>query len=143
MTTWGTKPFENDVAIDLFERVESLDEDRIVASLRDTLRAVVDRPGVVEVHEAHTAIAAATLIAACASNEPTGSARVDAWLARHRLMIRPDDQRLALRALERIRGPESEWPELWSTTGRGGAINARVDALKASLSAGAGAEELL
>jgi hypothetical protein len=134
MGTWETGPFGNDDAMDFFERVEEADGADVVATLRATLSAVIDRPGKVEVHEGHVAVAAASLVAAGRSRlAQTGNALVDAWLAEHRPTVSDDDQRLALKALDRVSGPDSEWQQLWSTTRRGADIDAKVAELRAVL----------
>jgi hypothetical protein len=134
MGTWETGPFGNDDAMDLFERVEYAADADVVATLRATLSAVIDRPGKVEVHEGHVAVAAASLVAAGRSRlAQTGNALVDAWLADHRPAVSDDDQRLALSALDRVCGPDSEWHQLWSTTPNRPDVDAKLAELRAVL----------
>jgi hypothetical protein len=122
--------------MDLFERVEEADGATVVATLRATLTAVADRPGKVEVHEGHVAVAAASLVAAGRSRlARTGNELVDAWLSEHRPDVSDADQRLALRALDRVCGPDSEWHQLWSATTCRSDVDDKVAALREVLRA--------
>jgi hypothetical protein len=117
MSTWHTGPFDNDEALDFFDRVEALNSADVVPTLRETLCAVLERPGVVEVNEGQVAVAAATLVAAGRSRlARTGNPAVDSWLADHRPAVDTEDQQLALRVLERVCGPDSEWMQLWTAS---------------------------
>ncbi len=134
MGTWHVGPFDNDVAMDFFDEVEEMPDDEVTPKLRRVLVAVAERPGQVELDEGHMAFAAACLVAAGRSRAAaTGNASVDSWLAVHRPQVTREDQRVALAALDRVTGPDSEWMELWATSPSGAAVKERVASLRAIL----------
>ena len=136
MGTWQTGPFDNDDAMEFFDEVEETPESEVLPKLRAQLAAIAERPGRVEVSEAAVAVAAAALIAAGSRAEPIGNPSVDDWLRAHRGAfgaLGADDHALALRALDRVRDPGSEWLQLWSTTPRCEAVEARLETLRTAL----------
>src|SRR6185437_2364843 len=85
MGTWQVGPFDNDDAMDYFDEVEETPDAEVPPKLRETLVAVVERPGQIELAEGHVAVAAACLVAAGRSRAAaTGNSSVDAWLSTHR-----------------------------------------------------------
>jgi hypothetical protein len=136
MGAWGTGPFDNDDAMDFFGEVEDCDGDKVVTRLREALSATSGRPGYLEVSEANVAIAAASLVAAGRSRlARAGHPAVDDWLASRRPETTPGDQELALRALDRVCGPSSEWLDLWQEAGEADSVRTRLSELRAVLSA--------
>jgi hypothetical protein len=136
MGTWQVGPFDNDDAMDFFDEVEETPDAQVPPKLRKALVAVVERPGRVELHEGHVAVAAACLVAAGRSRgAATGNTSVDAWLTAHRPAVTAEDQRVALAALDRVTGPESEWMDLWATTPSGSAVEERIASLRTILNA--------
>ncbi|MGH3344741.1 MAG: DUF4259 domain-containing protein [Carbonactinosporaceae bacterium] len=131
MGTWGTAPFDNDDAMDFFGEIEDFPPEALLSRLRATLTATAERPGHIEVSEANVAVAAAALVAAGRSRlarawEPA----VDGWLTTKRPRTSADDHALALRALDRVAGPDSEWMELWGRTSSGQDVRDRIDDLR-------------
>lgn len=136
MGTWETGPFDNDDAMDFFDEVEETPDADVPPKLRKALVAIVERPGQVELAEGHVAVAAASLVAAGRSRiAATGNASVDAWLSAHRPLVTAEDQRVALAALDRVTGPDSEWMTLWSHSPVGPAIEERIASLRQILNA--------
>ena len=136
MGTWHVGPFDNDVAMDLFDEIEETPDEQVLRKLSSVLSAVAERPGRVELDEGHLAVAAAGLVAAGRSRgAATGNPSVDEWLSLHRPTADLDSARLALAALDRVSGPDSEWMDLWATTDRRTAVEARLDGLRAVLGA--------
>ncbi len=136
MGTWEIGPFDNDDAMDFFDEVEETPDADVPPKLRKTLVAIVERPGQVELHEGHVAVAAASLVAAGRSRvAATGNASVDAWLSAHRPAVTAEDQRVALAALDRVTGPDSEWMTLWSSSPVSAALEERIAALRQILNA--------
>jgi hypothetical protein len=136
MGTWEIGPFDNDDAMDFFDEVEETPDDDVPPKLRKTLVAIVERPGQVELHEGHVAVAAASLVAAGRSRvAATGNASVDAWLSAHRPAVTAEDQRVALAALDRVTGPDSEWMTLWSSSPVSAALEERIATLRQILNA--------
>ena len=137
MGTWQVGPFDNDVAMDLFDEIEETPDDQVLAKLSKVLTAVAERPGRVELDEGHLAVAAAGLVAAGRSHSAsTGNPSVDEWLSRHRPSVDPASARIALAALDRVSGPDSEWMDLWATTDRRRAVEERLEGLRAVLLTG-------
>ncbi|HXR70844.1 DUF4259 domain-containing protein [Actinocrinis sp.] len=136
MGTWQVGPFDNDDAMDYFDEVEETPDAEVPPKLRETLVAVVERPGQIELAEGHVAVAAACLVAAGRSRAAaTGNSSVDAWLSTHRPAVTAEDQRVALAALDRVTGPDSEWMALWSSSPSGAAVEQRIASLRQILNA--------
>jgi len=136
MGTWQVGPFDNDVAMDFFDEIEETPDDQVLKKLSSVLSAVAERPGRVELHEGHLAVAAAGLVAAGRSRgAATGNPSVDEWLSLHRPATDQDCARIALAALDRVSGPDSEWMDLWATTDQRTRVEERLDSLRAVLAA--------
>jgi Domain of unknown function (DUF4259) len=134
MGTWQVGPFDNDVAMEFFDEVEITPDPQIADTLRRALAAVVDRPGRLELGEGHVAFAAASLVAAGGPGwAQTGNPTVDEWLTAHRPSVGPPERRVALAALDRISGPDSEWMVLWAATESEADVQERLRALRAAL----------
>lgn len=134
MGTWHVGPFDNDVAMDFFDEIEETPDEQVLAKLSKVLTAVAERPGRLELDEGHLAVAAAGLVAAgCSRGASTGNASVDEWLSRHRPAVDPASARIALAALDRVSGPDSEWMDLWATTDSRSAVQERLAGLRAVL----------
>ena len=109
MGAWGSGPFENDSALDW---VSDLD----AQAVRDALRTCAQTPAdaYLDVDDGSNARAAAELV---------GAARAGAdiklplpcrkWLAAHGAELEDSDAALAVRALTRLLGPNSELASLW------------------------------
>jgi hypothetical protein len=135
MGTWQVGPFDNDVAMDFCDEIEVTPDELVLKRLSSVLAAVAGRPGRVELHEGHLAVAAAGLVAAGRSRSAaTGNASVDEWLSLHRPVTDQDSARIALAALEKVSGPDSEWMDLWATTDQRTAVEERLSGLRAVLS---------
>lgn len=134
MGTWQIGPFDNDIAMDFFDEIEDTPDEQVSAKLSSVLTAVTERPGRVELDEGHLAVAAAGLVAAgCSRSAATGNPSVDEWLTVHRPATDSDSARLALAALDRVSGPDSEWMDLWATTDSRDAVRKRLDGLRTVL----------
>ena len=134
MGTWQIGPFDNDIAMDFFDEIEETPDEQVPAKLSSVLTAVTERPGRVELDEGHLAVAAAGLVAAGRSRSAaTGNPSVDEWLAVHRPVTDTDCARVALAALDRVSGPDSEWMDLWATTERRDDVRERLDGLRTVL----------
>lgn len=134
MGTWQVGPFDNDVAMDFFDEIEQTPDEQVPARLSSVLTAVTERPGRVELDEGHLAVAAAGLVAAGRSRgAATGNPSVDEWLATHRPVTDSACARLALAALDRVSGPDSEWMDLWATTENHEAVQRRLEGLRTVL----------
>lgn len=108
MGAWGYLPFENDDALDWLEDLESGGADVV----RSALAKAGDR--YVEAPEGAIAIAAAEVASASQGN-PLGELpeNVAEWVAAHGAEITADDVEMALEAVQRVAGEQSELAELW------------------------------
>jgi hypothetical protein len=120
MGTWDVGPFDNDTAADWSGDLHDAAEDQRLPLLRATLNAVVGNTDrYLSNRLADEAIAA---VAVVASQLPGGEPLVTAYapdflLEGGTLDIPGDIPPLALRALDRIVGDDSEWRELWEDAG--------------------------
>lgn len=112
MGAWGERPFQNDSALDWLGELDEVED------LRATLASVAEADDYVEVDDGSAAIAAAEIVAAARDGKLdrlTGDAR--AWLSRHAKQFADSDRALAVRAVERVLGPDSELADLWDEGG--------------------------
>jgi hypothetical protein len=108
MGAWGFQAFENDEALDWLYDLESGG----VEVVRQGLTAASD--GYIEAPDGSIAVAAAEITAA-AQGSPPGDLPENAatWVTAHGAGLTAEDVQLALMAVERVSGPESELAELW------------------------------
>ncbi len=125
MGAWGAGSFDNDDASDF---VHELEETSDLDLVRAVLTEVVETSDYLEAPEGSVAGAAADVVASARGNPPAELVEsVRAWLTRVRPEPSDDDIELALRALDRVRGTESELAELWSDAGEGDWSRAMAD----------------
>ena len=118
MGAWGTGPFDNDEALDLFLDLEDAEPEHVAVRLREVLRVAAEDESFLEAPAANEAIAAAAVVAYSYSHaDPTGNPRVARWLTERAPALGAADGVLAARAIERVCGEHSEWVELWSDAG--------------------------
>ena len=127
MGAWGAGAFDNDDAGDWsYELLESDD----LTPARAALAATMDTDGYLERPEASRAVAAATVVAAGFDGDVKGlPEEALTWLAMHPDAGTLADARLALDALERVAGPDSELREVWLASSEGPAWVAEIAAL--------------
>ncbi|WP_194813725.1 DUF4259 domain-containing protein [Nocardia sp. XZ_19_385] len=119
MGTWGTGAFDNDMAADWagdLQDAAPVDRPRL---LRAALQAAVDNHHYLEHDEACAAIAAAAIVAALVPDGPPVAASYtpNFFIEGGALELPDDTTELAVRALDRVFGEESEWHELWDEAG--------------------------
>ncbi|BBH70899.1 hypothetical protein ACTI_75840 [Actinoplanes sp. OR16] len=115
MGAWDFGPFDNDSAADWCGDLQDAEPARRVELIRDTLTAVLHEGEYLDSHEGSAAVAAAAVIA---SQLPSGSPLTSAYAPDFltgggTLDIPADLPALALRALDRVAGDDSEWRDLW------------------------------
>ncbi|MBX6722760.1 MAG: DUF4259 domain-containing protein [Dactylosporangium sp.] len=115
MGTWHTGPFDNDTAADWCGALDDVAPGRRIEFLREALTAVLEEDEYLDSDPAVEAIAAAAIVA---SQLPGGPAidspyAPDFLLNGGTLEIPEDLPSLALRALDRVAGDDSEWRGLW------------------------------
>ena len=108
MGAWGYLPFENDDALDWLDELE--------AGGLEVVRGALAKPGngYAEAPEGSVAIAAADITAACqGSSSGDLPENVADWVTAHGAGLTAEDVELALEAVGRVAGEESELAELW------------------------------
>jgi hypothetical protein len=108
MGAWGYLPFENDDALDWLDELEAGGADVVRRAL------VKAGDGYVEAPEGSVAIAAAEITSACQGNPPGElPENVATWVTAHGAELGAEEVELALEAVGRVAGEESELAELW------------------------------
>jgi hypothetical protein len=108
MGAWGFLPFENDEAMDWLDELEAGGAEVVRSALTNADADYVEAP------EASVAIAAAE-VASTSQGSPSGGLPVNvlSWVAAHGAELGLEDVELALRAVARVAGEDSELAELW------------------------------
>ncbi|MCP2327288.1 hypothetical protein HDA40_005795 [Hamadaea flava] len=115
MGTWDAGPYDNDDASDWLEDLFEADPAEWSDIIAETLTAVVDWDDYLEYPEAAEAVAAAAVVA---SQQPGMAAYAPEMFADDEELDFPESLRdLAVRALDRVVGDESEWREMWDGNG--------------------------
>jgi hypothetical protein len=119
MGTWDVGPFDNDTAADWCGDLHDATPTQRPTMLRSAFTAVLDNgDDYLDSDLAVEAIAAAAIVA---SQLPGGVAITSSYapdflLEGGSIEVLDDVPRLAIRALDRIVGDDSEWRELWDET---------------------------
>ncbi len=135
MGTWDVGPFDNDGAADFCGTVQDADPSSRPQLIRAALAAAADEDDYLDVDIAQEAIAAAALVA---SQRPGGPPVTSAYAPDFlrdggRLELTDDLAPLAVRALQRILGEESEWRELWEETDEATSAMTQLAGLRTAL----------
>lgn len=138
MGSWDVGPFDNDVAADWCGDLDEAAAGQRPAVVRGALSAVVDNgEDYLDSDLAVEAIAAAAIVA---SQLPGGAQIASSYapdfiLEGGRLEVADDVPALAVQALDRIIGTDSEWRDLWEESGESDAALAVVHQLRAAIRA--------
>ena len=118
MGTWGTEPFDNDTAADWAGDFEEAAVDARPALIREALTAAADAEDYLDADDAMVALAASAVVSAAQPNGPQldDNYGPDAT-AREGLVLDDSLRALAVRAVTRVLGADSEWRELWEEAG--------------------------
>ncbi|WP_155373888.1 DUF4259 domain-containing protein [Catellatospora vulcania] len=135
MGTWDSGPFDNDAAADWCGDLNDADPGDRLGMIRQTLAAVADHAGYLDDRMGVRAVAAAAVIVSQrAPAEPLNSPYAPDFLLEGGSLVVPDDvAALAVRALDRVVGDDSEWRELWEDTGEPADALAAVGDLRMAL----------
>ena len=128
MGTWDTGPFDNDNAADWCGELHDANSAVRPDLVREALARAADEEDYLECHAAEEAIAAAALAASQRTGGPSmNSAYAPEFLRSGGSLDLPDDiAPLAVRALDRILGEDSEWRKLWDESPDAGAAAVAV-----------------
>ena len=117
MAVWGTGPFENDDADDLLNELFERDD---LTPAREALAATMDSDGWLETPDGARAVAAAVVVAAGFDGHVADLPQdVVDWLRDHPDAGTLADARLAMDALVRIAGRDSQLREIWLAAPQG------------------------
>lgn len=137
MGTWDSGPFDNDGAADWCGDLDEADPADRLGMVRQTLAAVADHAGYLDDRLGVRAVAAAAVIVSQRPGaEPLTSPYAPDFLLEGGSLVVPEDvAALAVRALDRVVGADSEWRELWEDTGDAADALAAVGDLRTALAA--------
>ena len=118
MGAWGSGPFDNDDAADFSEDFDDASAADRPELIRAALQDVVGVVDYLDGDAANVAIAAAAIIASQrAGGQPVDTAYGPTSLSGEGDAVLADFASLAVQALDRIVGDDSEWRELWEEGG--------------------------
>jgi hypothetical protein len=140
MGTWDVGPFDNDTAADWCGDLHDAAPDERPVLARSALTAVLDNGD--EYLDSDLAVEAIAAAAVVASQLPGGAEITspyapDFLLEGSRLDVPEDLPALAVRALDRIVGDDSEWRELWEESGDYPTALAELQRIRTTLQAAA------
>lgn len=132
MGTWDASPFGNDTAADFAGDLDELAAEERPSAIREALEAVIGETGYLDSDESVVAVAAAALVAAqCPGGKPVDSAYgPDEQVPELPVDLRP----LAVKALDRVVGPDSELEQLWDEGDGGEEWRTEISRLRLVLS---------
>lgn len=141
MGSWGVGPFDNDIAADWCGDLDDAEPAKRPGLVRDACTAVLDSDD--DCLDGNVAVEAIAAAAVVVSQQPdaaplTSVYAPDFLVEGGRLELPADVPALAVRALDRIAGGDSEWLELWEVAGEGDAARAVIQELRDALSPAAG-----
>jgi hypothetical protein len=136
MGTWDVGPFDNDTAADWCGDLHDATPARRPAMLRNAFTAVLDNGD--DYLDSDLAVEAIAASAIVASQLPGGVAITspyapDFLLEGGGIEVLDDVPALAIRALDRIVGDDSEWRELWDETDQGAPALATLQQLRTTI----------
>ncbi|MEU0544221.1 DUF4259 domain-containing protein [Nocardia sp. NPDC005978] len=119
MGTWDTGPFDNDSAADWCGALHDADPALRPELVRHALTVTAETTGYLDDHEACAAVAAAAIVASTLpGGTPITSHYAPAFLTEGGTIAFSEDfAPLAVRALTRVVGENSEWFDLWTEDG--------------------------
>jgi hypothetical protein len=112
MGAWGQGAFDNDEAAEWSAELEEADDP--VEFLTETLQRAADEDGYLKIQEGWTAVAAAAVVASTLPDgPPISSTYAPSGLDLAPLTDHTDLTDLAIAALDRVTGDDSEWRDVW------------------------------
>jgi hypothetical protein len=138
MGTWDVGPFDNDTAADWCSDLHDAAAAQRSATARSAFSAVLDNgDDYLDSDLAVEAIAAAAIVASQLPGGATitSSYAPDFLLEGGSIDVPDDVPALAVRALDRIVGDDSEWRELWEESGNGASALAALEQIRTTIGA--------
>jgi hypothetical protein len=138
MGTWDVGPFDNDAAADWCGDLQEAKPARRPAMVRSAFTSVLDEgDAYLDSDLAVEAIAAAAIVAATLPGGAaiTSSYAPDFLIEGGGIEVPDDVPALAVRALDRIVGDDSEWRELWEDTEEAPSALAVLQQIRATIAA--------
>ncbi|MER7283767.1 DUF4259 domain-containing protein [Dactylosporangium sp. NPDC000244] len=138
MGTWDVGPFDNDTAADWCGDLHDAAPAQRPAMVRSAFTAVLDNGD--DYLDSDLAVEAIAASAIVASQLPGGAAITSSYapdflLEGGRIEVPDDVPALAVRALNRIVGDDSEWRELWDESGEGAPALAALQQIRTTIDA--------
>jgi Domain of unknown function (DUF4259) len=131
MGAWGTGAFDNDDAADFAGELDALDPGQRPEVIADVLSMVAAEEEFLEADLASVAVAAASLVAA---QRPGGTAPDSVYGPKEAVPPLPADlPPVAVRALDRVLGEESELRQVWAESADAAAWQEGVTGLRTAL----------
>ncbi|MBG0825945.1 DUF4259 domain-containing protein [Planomonospora sp. ID91781] len=139
MGAWDSGPFDNDSAADWCGDLDDAGPDERAGMVRQALLSAADSRDCLDASEGGEAMAAIAIVAAeCCGGPPVTSVYApDFLLEGGKIGLSDDLVPLALRALDRVLGEDSELWQLWEEADGGRSLLAEVEPLRAALGRGA------
>ncbi len=137
MGTWGTGPFDNDDAADWCGDLDDADASERPSLVIATLQNAATAADYLETPEASAAVAAAAVVAATLpGSERLTSPYAPTFLTEGGpLVLPPTTPAVAIAALDRVTGENSEWRELWEESAEAAEAVSVVASLRQRLAA--------
>ncbi|MEU7753295.1 DUF4259 domain-containing protein [Micromonospora sp. NPDC049101] len=120
MGAWGDGPFDNDSAADWCGELHDADPSTRAAMVRAALTTAALNTDYLDYDDAASAIAAAAIVASqLPGGDPITSSYAPDFLLAGESLDLDDLAQLAVQALDRVVGDDSEWRSLWGEAGDG------------------------
>lgn len=134
MGSWVTGAFDNDGAADFLDGLDDAEPGEREDAIRAAFETATQADEYLDVDEGQDAIAAAAVVAAIHQGRPVTAFGDDrTFAATEYPPATPELRALAVAALNRVTGDDSEWRELWEETDDYAAALATIDELRAAL----------
>jgi hypothetical protein len=132
MGAWGHGPFDNDAALDLIAQLAGAGPAGRAAAVHHALAASATADGYLDYDDASEALAAAAIVALARGPIP-GVTEVPDEVDADTIEFSDELRALAVRAIDRVASPDSEWLDLWTEGSDSGNALTMVAALRSAL----------
>ncbi|HEY2947993.1 MAG TPA: DUF4259 domain-containing protein [Micromonosporaceae bacterium] len=136
MGAWGSGPFDNDVAWDLVASLEASGPAGWASGIRRAVETAADKGGYLDYDDGSAAVAAAAMLALSRGPVEGLSELNLPHIPDVGELRSPDLRQLAVRALDRVVGKDSEWRGLWDDSAERDDALAAVTRIRSALAEG-------